>query len=173
MMDYVETSTLDIVGKFFKDNNIKVFVGESMTGGFLGSILSMQVDSGDYFLGGITSYATSVKKSLLYVNEHSIEHFTTESTQVTYEMLEGLKKLVDADVYIAITGMAYPDSDAVHDHHAEVGDIFIAICFNGIYLQKKVHCIDCNPAQIYITAVNHVIYELYNFIEDHELNKEQ
>ncbi|GEM64340.1 Nicotinamide-nucleotide amidohydrolase PncC [compost metagenome] len=173
MMDYIETSTLDIVGKFFKDHDLKVFVGESMTGGFLGSVLSMQVDSGNYFLGGITSYATCVKKSLLHVNENSIEHFTTESSEVTFEMLEGLKKIVEADVYIAITGMAYDHSYPVSDHQAEVGDIFIAISFSGIHLQKKLHCIDCNAAQIYITAVNHVIYELYSFIQNHALNKEE
>lgn len=167
-MDYVDTSTLDIVGKFLKDNQLKVFVGESMTGGFLGSVLSMQAESGHYFLGGIISYATSVKQSLLHVDDHSIAHFTAESSEVTFEMLEGLKKLVVADIYIAITGMAFPNTS--NEHKAEIGDIFIAISFSGIHLQKKLHCIDYDAAQIYITAVNHVIYELHNFIADNGLD---
>lgn len=163
-MNYIDTSTLDKVGQFLKDNQLKLFIGESMTGGFLGSVLSMQTDSGAYFLGGITSYATSVKKSLLQVDEHSISYFTPESSEVTFEMLEGLKKLVKADVYIAITGMAFPDSSIAHQ--AEVGDIFIAICFSGIHMQKTLHCIDYDAAQIYITAVNHIIQELHRFTID-------
>ncbi|MEN5055560.1 CinA family protein [Sphingobacterium kitahiroshimense] len=164
MMEYIDTTTLDKVGQFLKDNQLKVFIGESMTGGFLGSVLSMQMDSGSYFLGGVTSYATSVKQSLLQVDEHSISYFTPESSEVTFEMLEGLKKLVEADVYIAITGMAFPDSST--EHQAEVGDIFIAICFSGIHMRKTLHCVDCDAAQIYIAAVNHIIHELYRFTID-------
>lgn len=161
-MDYVDTTTLDLVGKYLKDNDLKVFVGESMTGGFLGSVLSLQVDSGAYFLGGITCYDNAVKKSILHVDEQSIAHYTAESPEVTFEMLEGLKKIIAADVYIAITGMAYDDPS--NEHAASVGDIFIAISFMGIHMKKTLHCIDHDPAQLYITAVNHIILELNQFV---------
>ncbi|KKX46836.1 CinA family protein [Sphingobacterium sp. IITKGP-BTPF85] len=91
MMEYIDTTTLDKVGQFLKDNQLKVFIGESMTGGFLGSVLSMQTDSGSYFLGGVTSYATSVKKSLLQVDDHSISYLLQSHRKSRLKCWRGLK----------------------------------------------------------------------------------
>jgi nicotinamide-nucleotide amidase len=80
-----------------------IAVGESLTGGLVGSRLSNPPGASKVFRGSIASYATEVKHSVLGVTADR-----AVSEQSAKEMADGAKRLLEADVGISVTGVAGP-----------------------------------------------------------------
>lgn len=80
-----------------------VAVAESVTGGLVGGRLTSVPGSSDVFVGGIVSYATALKQSLLDVGDGPVV-----SESAAREMASGIRSLTGADVGLALTGVAGP-----------------------------------------------------------------
>ena len=78
-------------------------VAESVTGGLVGSRLTAPAGAGDVFRGGLVSYASDVKFRLLDVPEGPVV-----SEEAAAAMATGVRRLVGADVGLAVTGVAGP-----------------------------------------------------------------
>jgi nicotinamide-nucleotide amidase len=91
-----------------KAARLKVAVAESCTGGLLGKLLTDAPGSSDYMLGGVISYANSAKIRLLGVDEKLIASVGAVSEEVARAMAEGVLRLTEADLAVAITGIAGP-----------------------------------------------------------------
>jgi nicotinamide-nucleotide amidase len=87
---------------------LTVSVAESCTGGLLGAALSETSGSSAYFLGGVISYADSVKVGLLGVDERTIATHGAVSGPVALEMAGGCRRITGSDIGISITGIAGP-----------------------------------------------------------------
>lgn len=83
----------------------KLAVAESMTAGLLAARLAAQPGSGDVFAGAIVTYHTDLKQRLL-----DIEGVPVISAECAQAMADGVTKLCDVDVGLAITGVAGPDT---------------------------------------------------------------
>jgi len=79
-------------------------VAESLTGGLVASRLVNVPGASDWFRGGVVSYATDVKTSVLGVPEGPVV-----STAAAAAMAEGVRRLLGADVGLGVTGVAGPD----------------------------------------------------------------
>lgn len=97
----------DVLNKLIK-RNITITLAESMTGGFISSEITKIPNASKVFKGSVVTYSKELKMSLLNVREATINKYSTVSIEVLNEMVEGLKKLIQADLYIAITGNAGP-----------------------------------------------------------------
>lgn len=82
---------------------------ESCTGGMVASALTTVPGSSAAFLGGIVSYHNDAKRELLGVSAGSLERFGAVSEQVAREMAEGARTRLNADLAVAVTGVAGPD----------------------------------------------------------------
>jgi nicotinamide-nucleotide amidase len=80
-------------------------VAESMTGGMITARLTDVPGSSDVLRGGVVSYATAVKHEVLGVPEGPVI-----SADTAMAMASGVRRLLDADVGLAITGVAGPAS---------------------------------------------------------------
>ena len=98
-----------VVGKLLTDRNQTVSVAESCTGGGLGSMLTEIPGSSSYFLGGIIAYANRVKQNILNVDARDLLEQGAVSGIVAKQMALGIKKLLQTDWGISITGIAGPD----------------------------------------------------------------
>ena len=104
-----EDTLASVVGKLLTEKKQTVSVAESCTGGGLGAMLTEIPGSSSYFLGGTIAYANQVKQNLLKVNSRDLKEQGAVSSIVAKQMALGIKKLLQTDWGISITGIAGPD----------------------------------------------------------------
>jgi PncC family amidohydrolase len=87
---------------------LTVATAESCTGGLVASTLTEVAGSSGYVLGGVVAYADVVKREVLGVPGHQLEHHGAVSAQVVRSMAEGARRRFGADLAVAVTGVAGP-----------------------------------------------------------------
>jgi nicotinamide-nucleotide amidase len=97
-------------------------VAESLTGGFIGARLANTPGASRTFRGSIASYATEVKRSVLGVTAELVV-----SEEAVKQMAVGAQRVLDADVAVAVTGVAGPDEM----EGQPVGTVWYAVAIPG------------------------------------------
>lgn len=98
----------EVVGKLLKEHGKTVSTAESSTGGLIVSRLVNVPGSSAYVIGGITAYANEAKINILGVKKESLEKYGAVSEVVAREMVEGVRRLTNADISVSDTGIAGP-----------------------------------------------------------------
>jgi nicotinamide-nucleotide amidase len=115
----------------FTQENLKLAVAESCTGGSIASGLTAISGASAMFDCGIVAYHNRIKQNLLDVQEETLSTFGAVSEQTVIEMAEGVKKLAEADYAIATSGIAGPGGGTPEK---PVGTVWIAV--SGKYETK-------------------------------------
>ena len=95
---------------------------ESLTGGGIGGALTAVPGSSAVYKGGIICYANAVKETVLGVPAEVLEQYGAVSPWTAGYMVSGVRKLLKADVAVAVTGLAGPGAD---EYGHPVGTVFI------------------------------------------------
>jgi nicotinamide-nucleotide amidase len=82
---------------------------ESCTGGLVGAAMTDVPGSSAVYLGGVVSYANSVKEQVLGVKAGTLLSEGAVSEATAREMACGVRRLTGADIAVSITGIAGPD----------------------------------------------------------------
>jgi nicotinamide-nucleotide amidase len=106
------------VARRLVDRGLTLAVAESLTGGLVASRLVGVAGASAWFRGGVVSYASDVKASLLGVPEGPVV-----SAAAAGAMAEGVRRLLGADVGLGVTGVAGPDSQ----EGQPPGTVFLAV----------------------------------------------
>lgn len=96
------------VGKRLTEAGLTLAVAESCTGGLIGHRITDVPGSSTYFLGGVIAYAYEAKERLLGVRHSTLYEYGAVSEQTAGEMARGARRVVGADIGIAVTGIAGP-----------------------------------------------------------------
>ena len=121
----------------FRERNLTLALAESMTCGLAAHQLSKVAGTTDVLRGSIVCYMPEMKTELSNIPKTFLEKHTPESQAVTDELAKRLKKLITADVYAAITGLAAPGGSETKQK--PVGTVFFSIEYqNKISRHKKV-----------------------------------
>ena len=88
--------------------SLKLALAESCTGGLLGERITNIPGSSDVFLGGVIAYHNDVKRDSLGVPAEDLARFGAVSEEVVLRMATGVRTRLNADLGIAITGVAGP-----------------------------------------------------------------
>ena len=96
---------------------------ESLTGGMLAGLLTDVPGASRSFVGGVVSYATRVKVSVLDVPAEVVERHGVVSEECATAMAHGVRRRLDATWGVATTGVAGPDSQEGHP----VGTVWVAV----------------------------------------------
>lgn len=127
-----ENETLqDVVVKLLKKRELTVTTAESCTGGLLAGTLVNVPGVSDVFREGFVTYSNKAKRKLLDVSKATLKKYGAVSAQTAKEMAKGGVFATDADVCVAITGLAGPDGGTPEK---PVGLVYIAC-----YMNDKVH----------------------------------
>lgn len=119
-----EDSTLEkTVGELLKKAGKTLSAAESCTGGEIAHLITSVPGSSAYFLGSVTSYAISVKESVLGVPAQVIAEHGVVSSPVAAAMAEGVRALTGSDFAVSTTGLAGPAGD----EHNPVGTVWIGV----------------------------------------------
>ncbi len=110
------------VGRLVVDRGWSLGVAESLTGGLLCSRLVNVPGASSWFRGGVVSYASAVKRSVLGVPEGPVV-----SHEAACAMAEGARRVLDADVALSITGVAGPDEQ----DGQQPGTVFVGTAMPG------------------------------------------
>lgn len=86
----------------------KVATAESCTGGWIARELTSVNGSSQWFDAGFVSYSDKSKKTMLGVSEESLKAFGAVSEKVVAQMAEGALERTDADLAVAVCGLAGP-----------------------------------------------------------------
>ncbi len=111
-----------VVADLLSERGMTVGVAESLTGGLVGARLAETKGASKWFRGSIVSYDSKVKFDLLGVPEGPVV-----SAEAAEAMAWGACKRLEADVGIAVTGVAGP---ATQDDQP-VGTVFMAVAMDG------------------------------------------
>ena len=95
---------------------------ESCTGGGIGAALTAIPGSSEVYKGGVICYTNAVKEGILGVSHSVLELHGAVSESVAKEMAKGVRRVLDADVSVSVTGLAGPGGD---DYGNSVGTVYI------------------------------------------------
>ena len=97
---------------------------ESCTGGLLGGVLTSVPGASKVYLGGVISYAYSLKEELLDVDPQILANKGAICPEVAEQMAQGARKNLKADYALALTGNAGPGTDPLNPN---VGEIYVGL----------------------------------------------
>lgn len=125
-----EEETLEMaVVRLLKKHELTVTTAESCTGGLISGRLVNVSGASEVFREGFVTYSNKAKRKLLNVNKSTLKKYGAVSKQTAKEMATGGVFATDADVCIAVTGIAGPNVEG----EKPVGLVYIAC-----YLKDKV-----------------------------------
>jgi PncC family amidohydrolase len=149
------------IGKLLIEKNYTISCAESCTGGRLTDRLTNVSGSSAYVKGTIVAYSNEVKINILHVKEETINNLGAVSEETAREMAENVRKVLNTDIGVSITGIAGPTGGTPEK---PVGTVFIGISgpngdkveqfkFNGSRIEVKEKVVEAALVliQVYLT----------------------
>lgn len=94
--------------KILEKKELTIAIAESMTGGFIAASLVLNPGASKILKLSTVVYTEEAKYKVLGVSQDLMLRYTLLSGEVAEAMINGLKKLIKADIYLSITGNAGP-----------------------------------------------------------------
>lgn len=146
-----------------KKLNMKIGIAESVTGGMIASALVDVPGASKVFKGGVVSYTPEAKVRLLGVNKDIIDRYGEVSAQTAREMALGIKRKLDTDFSIAVTGLAGPFPENMPSAQRKCIVYFSIIVIDKSY-DYEMTAVDAGRTENRITIASKVIEELFKLI---------
>ena len=116
----IDTDTMEsVVLQMLRERGLTLGLAESVTGGLVAGRLTGIEGASEVFRGGVVSYATEVKHSVLGVKSDMVVN-----EEAAIEMAVGACKVLGASVGLALTGVAGPASQ----EGVKPGTLCVGIC---------------------------------------------
>lgn len=107
-----------------KERGWTMATAESCTGGQIAQRITAIPGASAAFRGGVVSYWTAVKHSVLGVPEEILEAHGAVSEETARAMAEGARRVTGAEIAVSVTGVAGPDPD---ERGTAVGIVYIGL----------------------------------------------
>ena len=125
---YVFSTDGDSISEILKEllirENFTISSAESCTGGEISRLITAVPGASNYFVGGICTYQTPMKSSLLGVEKRLIDEKSVVSQEVASAMSLGCQKMFGSSISVSTTGVAGPSSD---EQDNEIGLAYYSI----------------------------------------------
>lgn len=144
-MDVLAASVLEHARRL----GLTIATAESCTGGLIAGVLTSIAGSSDVVLGGVVSYANSVKQDVLGVSEDTLETVGAVSKETACQMALGALERTGADLAVSVTGIAGPGGAVAGK---PVGTVWIGIADSNGARAKLSH-FDGNRDEVRAQAV--------------------
>lgn len=129
-----ETSIEEVVAKMLVENNLKIAVAESCTGGMVSASLINYPGISSVFMEGCVTYSNEAKMKSLGVKKETLDIYGAVSDKCAKEMASGVAARYNTNIGIATTGIAGPDGGT---DEKPVGLVYFGIYINGKVISKK------------------------------------
>jgi nicotinamide-nucleotide amidase len=123
-----EQSLPEVVVGLLRAQGLQLAVAESCTGGWVAKLITDAAGASEVFRGGAVTYHNDAKQSWLGVEAALLERHGAVSAEVAKAMARGARERFDADIALALTGIAGP-SGGTPDK--PVGTVHYAVATTG------------------------------------------
>ena len=112
------------VGRLLLARSWRLATAESCTGGLVGHTITEISGSSTFFQGGVIAYANEVKRNVLGVPQEVLSEHGAVSYQSALAMAQGIRRLLNVEVGVSVTGVAGPTGGSAEK---PVGTVYIAV----------------------------------------------
>ena len=116
------------VGRLLAERGLRLATAESCTGGLVAERLTRVAGSSGWFPGGLVAYSNAAKIAGLEVGAELIAAHGAVSEPVARAMAEGARRRFDADLAVAVSGIAGPGGGSAEK---PVGTVHLAVAGPG------------------------------------------
>ena len=138
-----------VVGDLLRQRSLTVASAESCTGGLFLERLTDLPGSSDFVAGGVVAYSNALKTDLLGVRAELIAAHGAVSEPVAAAMADGIRARTQAQVNVAITGIAGPGGGT---GAKPVGTVVIAVLLEGHPLAIRTYLFPGGRQQVRLQA---------------------
>ena len=124
----------EVLSKLIINNEFKLSLAESCTGGFIAKSITDIPGSSSYFLGSIVAYDNAIKENILGVPSELIKEFGAVSRQVSESMVINVSKKFKSDIAISCTGISGPSGGT---DKKPVGTVYVSVKYIDKIITKK------------------------------------
>lgn len=147
------------LGLVLKKRGLKIVTAESCTGGGVAQAITEISGSSAWFDRGFITYSNLAKVQMLEVKQSTLDQYGAVSEEVAKQMVDGALINSDADLAVAVTGIAGPGGGT---ESKPVGTVYIAWGMKG----ERVKCNKYNFLGNRVDCRNQsVIFSLKNCLE--------
>lgn len=111
------------LGQQLKQKGLMMATAESCTGGWIAQCMTALPGSSAYFDAGFVTYSNAAKQRMLGVSPETLRLYGAVSREVVEEMALGALQNSDAQVSVAVSGIAGPDGGSAEK---PVGSVWLA-----------------------------------------------
>ncbi len=97
------------IGVAFSERGFMLTSAESCTGGWIGQTVTSVAGSSGWYDRGFITYSNQAKQQMLGVQATTLAQHGAVSEQTAQEMALGALKMSEAQIAVAVTGIAGPD----------------------------------------------------------------
>jgi nicotinamide-nucleotide amidase len=140
-------------------------VAESLTGGLLAATIVRVPGASSVFRGGVVSYSTALKASILGVDAELLSTHGPVHPEVARQMALGVRRVcavdgVECDIAIATTGVAGPGPQDGHP----AGEVYVAIAIGAAVHSLRL-CLQGDREAIRSGVVSESLAELNKLLQ--------
>lgn len=123
-IDYNNSNPAYALVQTLLKNNKTLSTAESCTGGMIGKLITDISGSSSIYYGSVVSYDNSIKQNILHVSDIDLKEKGAVSFEVCKSMVENVRKLMNTDYAISVTGIAGPGGGTIDK---PVGTVYIGV----------------------------------------------
>jgi len=131
-----DTDLAVVVGDTLRNAGLRLALAESCTGGLVSKRLSDAPGASDFLLAAFVTYHNDAKRAFLGVRSETLAMHGAVSEQCAREMAEGARRAIDADVAVAVTGVAGPGGGS---EEKPVGTVWYAVALASDIARRTGH----------------------------------
>ncbi|MBU6949917.1 CinA family protein [Hahella sp. HN01] len=124
------------LGVILSERGLKVTTAESCTGGGIAYAITSVAGSSNWFEEGVVTYSNDAKQSRLQVSSEALMRYGAVSEEVVKEMTLGALQLAQAQLAIAVSGIAGPGGGTAEK---PVGLVWVAWRFRDLVVARSFH----------------------------------
>lgn len=150
------------IGVAMQESALVLATAESCTGGWVSKTITDTIGSSEWFACGFTTYSNNAKSKLLGVADITLERHGAVSEETAFEMAQGALYRTDADVALAVTGIAGPDGGGTDGK--PVGTVCFAWCRRNEMAKTTSRHFDGDRDRVRRQAVAFALEGLLNYL---------
>ena len=143
-----------------KASNLKITCAESCTGGMLCSALTDVPGSSEVFERGFIAYSNKANIQMLKVSETSLLIHGAVSEPVALEMALGAKEDANADISIAVSGIAGPGGSDLKPE----GRVSFGICWTNGTASETIEFGALGRKEVRNAATQHALKLIFKYL---------
>jgi len=140
-----------------REKKLTLAAAESCTGGMFSARIIDVPGVSEVYKAGFVTYANEAKQKLIGVKEETLRQYGAVSEQTAREMASGTLQVAEADIAVAITGIAGPGGGT---EEKPVGLVYIA-CGSGDKIAIEKCRFSGSRLKIRQASVEHALGMLY------------